>query len=151
MDASLYRVFVYLAAFRMQELGAGGFRWAAGRHSAERSRRLDSRLLRRFPNHHPSVRAPHPPSPPNPRRLVESQDAQKMVVLLSYLFDGDALTQRAREDWLKSYDKTVRRLGCGRLDVLLVWCGVLYGWWLVCLGGVRLGEVSRACNSINIY
>jgi len=66
-DATLYRVVVYLAAFRMDELGAAGF-----------------------------------------RQLAASQDAQKLVVLLPYLFDGDALREYAREDWLKDYDKQVR-------------------------------------------
>lgn len=43
------------------------------------------------------------------RRLVESQDAQKMAVLLAYLFDADSLKDTVREDWLKAYDKQVFR------------------------------------------
>ena len=35
---------------------------------------------------------------------MESQDAQRVAVLLAYLFDGDRLRECAREDWLKHYD-----------------------------------------------
>lgn len=43
------------------------------------------------------------------RHLVASQDARKAAVLLSYLFDAASLATYAREDWLKAYDKQVRR------------------------------------------
>jgi hypothetical protein len=41
------------------------------------------------------------------RLLLEAQDAQKVLLLLQYLFDGDRLQQTCREDWLQVYDKEV--------------------------------------------
>jgi hypothetical protein len=46
---------------------------------------------------------------------VECQDARKLEVLLSYLFDAAALQGPCREDWLKLYDKEVRQGGLARL------------------------------------
>ena len=39
--------------------------------------------------------------------LLESQDAQKALVLLGYLFNADKLQNVCREDWLQQYDKQV--------------------------------------------
>ncbi len=44
------------------------------------------------------------------RRLVASQDAQKLAVLLRYLTDEAKLREVCREEWLKLYDKQVRGL-----------------------------------------
>jgi hypothetical protein len=43
-----------------------------------------------------------------PRLLLEAQDAQKVLLLLQYLFNSDRLQQTCREDWLQVYDKEVR-------------------------------------------
>jgi hypothetical protein len=40
---------------------------------------------------------------------LEAQDAQKVLLLLQYLFDGERLQHTCREDWLQVYDKEVRR------------------------------------------
>ncbi|KAF6252521.1 hypothetical protein COO60DRAFT_519370 [Scenedesmus sp. NREL 46B-D3] len=42
---------------------------------------------------------------PTFRLLLEAQDAQKVLLLLQYLFDGERLQQTCREDWLHVYDK----------------------------------------------
>lgn len=42
------------------------------------------------------------------RLLLESQDAQKVLVLLGYLFDADKLQNVCREGWLQLYDKQVQ-------------------------------------------
>lgn len=42
------------------------------------------------------------------RLLLEAQDAQKVLLLLQYLFNGSRLQQTCREDWLQVYDKEVR-------------------------------------------
>jgi len=39
------------------------------------------------------------------RRLVLSQDPQKMLVFLGYIFNGDTLNKYCRDEWLKLYDK----------------------------------------------
>jgi hypothetical protein len=50
------------------------------------------------------------------RRLVASQDAQKLAVLLRYLTDEAKLQEVCREEWLKLYDKQVGAGGaCGGL------------------------------------
>ncbi|WIA13671.1 hypothetical protein OEZ85_007232 [Tetradesmus obliquus] len=42
---------------------------------------------------------------PTFRLLLEAQDAQKVLLLLQYLFNGSRLQQTCREDWLQVYDK----------------------------------------------
>ena len=42
------------------------------------------------------------------RQLVLSQDGQKMLVLLHFLFDEEMLQKYCRDEWMKLYDAEVR-------------------------------------------
>lgn len=136
-DAALYKLFCYLTIFRLQELRVPQFRWVPGWHAAAAAHVLHLRL--RMAGH----RAEGHQMPPTIagtlhylcahcqasvcRRLVASQDAQKLAVLLRYLTDEAKLREVCREEWLKLYDKQVGGGGaCGAvLQHWQEWCAAL--------------------------
>eukprot|EP00878_Enallax_costatus_P044166 GHUV01052463.1.p1 GENE.GHUV01052463.1~~GHUV01052463.1.p1 ORF type:complete len:182 (+),score=43.70 GHUV01052463.1:173-718(+) len=55
------------------------------------------------------------------RMLLESQDAQKALVLMGYLFNADKLHNVCREDWLQLYDKQVHTEATHQLSHQMHW------------------------------